>query len=103
MLDFTAEWCLNCKALEAGVLNQDRVVELLAQPSVIPMKVDLTGDNPEGRAMLRQLDWVGIPLLAVFGPGTGYQDTPLKFDSYTIGTIESALESAARRGTAELP
>lgn len=103
VLDFTAEWCLNCKALEAGVLNQDRVVDLLAQPSVIPMKVDLTGDNPEGRAMLRQLDWVGIPLLAVFGPGTGYQDTPLKYDSYTIGTIESALESAARRGTAELP
>lgn len=32
VVDFTAEWCLNCKALEAGVLHQPPVVDLLQQP-----------------------------------------------------------------------
>jgi thiol:disulfide interchange protein DsbD len=94
VLDFTAEWCLNCKALEAGVLHQAPIVDLLAEPNVLPMKVDLTGDNPEGRAILQQLDWVGIPLLAVFGPETGYEQTPLKYDSYTIDTILKAVAEA---------
>lgn len=101
VLDFTAEWCLNCKALEAGVLHQDPIVALLAQPDVVPMKVDLTGDNPEGRAILQQLGWVGIPLLAVFGPDTGYEQTELKYDSYTIDTIQRAVVAAGRTGAAQ--
>ncbi len=98
VLDFTAEWCLNCKALETGVLHQPQVVELLGRDGVVPMKIDLTGDNPEGRAMLQQLDWIGIPLLAVFGPSTGYEDTPHKFDSYTVGTVERAVLEAGGAG-----
>jgi thiol:disulfide interchange protein DsbD len=94
VMDFTAEWCLNCKVLEAGVLHQPEIVALLDQPGVVPMKVDLTGSNPDGQAMLRRLGWVGIPLLAVFGPATGYDDPPLKYDSYTIDTVKSAVDQA---------
>lgn len=94
VMDFTAEWCLNCKALETGVLHRERVVELLESPEVVPMQVDLTGENPAGRAMLRELDWVGIPLLAVFGPATGY-DAPLKYDSYTVDMVLRAVDRAA--------
>ncbi|MFQ5889601.1 MAG: cytochrome c biogenesis protein CcdA [Gemmatimonadota bacterium] len=93
VLDFTAEWCLNCKALEAAVLEREAIVELLASPGVVPMRVDLTGNNPDGRAKLRELEWVGIPLLAVYGPGTGY-DRPQKFDSYTAGMVREAVERA---------
>jgi len=101
VMDFTAEWCLNCKALEAAVLHQPEVVDLLSRPGVTPVKVDLTGDNPDGRAQLQALGWVGIPLLAVFGPGTGYEDTPLKYDSYTVATVRDAVEQAARAARAE--
>ncbi len=97
VMDFTAEWCLNCKALEAGVLHQPDIVALLREGDVVPMKVDLTGDNPEGQAKLKALDWVGIPLLAVFGPGlsSGYSDeTPLKYDTYTQDTIRKAVTEA---------
>jgi thiol:disulfide interchange protein len=94
VMDFTAEWCLNCKVLEAGVLHQPEIVDLLDQPGVTPMKVDLTGSNPEGQAMLSALKWVGIPLLAVFGPATGYEDPPLKYDSYTIDTVKEAVDQA---------
>ncbi|RIL10817.1 hypothetical protein DCC79_06845 [bacterium] len=103
VVDFTAEWCLNCKALEAGVLHQPPVVDLLQQPGVTPMKIDLTGDNPTGRAKLKELDWVGIPLLAVYGPATGYDDTALKFDSYTAGTVEDALAAARQVAAGAAP
>ena len=53
----------------------------------------LTTDNPPGKAKLAQLDWVGIPLLAVYGPGTGY-GTPLKYDSYTPAMIQDAVVQA---------
>ena len=90
VLDFTAEWCLNCKALEHGVLHRDEVVELLNAPGVTPMRVDLTGDNPPGKEKLAELEWVGIPLLAIYGPETGYDD-PIKYDSYTIGMVRDAV------------
>lgn len=95
VLDFTADWCLNCKALEATVLHRPEVVALLESPGVVAMKVDLTADNPDGATKLRSLDWVGIPLLAVFGPGI---DKPLKFDTYTPTVVSEAVASA--RGSA---
>ncbi len=97
VMDFTAEWCLNCKALETGVLHREGVAELLGRPGVVPMRVDLTVDNPAGQAKLRELGWVGIPLLAVFGPGTGY-DEPLKYDSYTPGVVREAVLAALTGG-----
>jgi thiol:disulfide interchange protein DsbD len=100
VVDFTAEWCLNCKALEASVLHTDRVVALFEAPDVIPMRVDLTTDNPPGQALLQELEWVGIPLLAVYGPGRGYSE-PLRFDSYTIAMVEDAVaETRGGRPTA---
>ncbi|MGD8866803.1 MAG: cytochrome c biogenesis protein CcdA [Gemmatimonadales bacterium] len=93
VLDFTAEWCLNCKALESGVLHQDQIVELFEAPGIVPMRVDLTTDNPPGKAKLAQLDWVGIPLLAVYGPRTGY-GAPLKYDSYTPAVVQDAVARA---------
>lgn len=95
VMDFTAEWCLNCKALEAGVLHQPPIVALLDGGDVVPMKVDLTGDNPDGKAKLKELEWVGIPLLAVFGPGVGYDAAAaLKYDTYTVQTVEAAVRQA---------
>ncbi len=91
VLDFTAEWCLNCKVLEAGVLHQDSIVGLLHTPGVVPMKVDLTGNNKPGQELLRSFDWVGIPLLVVMGPGNS---DPLKFDTYTVQTIKDAVSRA---------
>lgn len=92
VLDFTAEWCLNCKALESGVLHQSEIVSLLnSGQKVVPMKVDITKDNPAGKAKLAELNWVGIPLLAVFGPGL---PEPLKFDTYTPDVVLNAVKQA---------
>src|SRR6185503_20612470 len=48
VLEFTAAWCLNCHGLEQYVLHDARVVELMNSISVVPIKVDITGNNTEG-------------------------------------------------------
>ena len=91
VLDFTAEWCINCKALEAGVLHRPEIVALLTNPGVVPMKVDLTGNNVDGKAKLKELQWVGIPLLVIYGPNL---DEPIKYDAYTPEMVREAIVRA---------
>ncbi|MFO0874838.1 MAG: cytochrome c biogenesis protein CcdA [Phycisphaerales bacterium] len=98
VMDFTAEWCLNCKALEAGVLFPEAVSSMLRQElGVTPIKVDLTGNNPMGNDMLRDAGRVTIPLLVVFAPdGTEV----FKSDSYTQQQVLDAIQKARQRAGA---
>ena len=91
VVDFTAEWCLNCKALESGVLHRAEVAAVLNSDRVVPMKVDITAGYPEGVAFMKELRWANIPLLAVFGPDS---PEPEKFDSYTPSTVLGAIRRA---------
>jgi thiol:disulfide interchange protein DsbD len=91
MMDFTAEWCLNCKALEEGVLHDRRIVSFLAKTDVVPMKVDITGNNPDGKAKLREVGSLTVPLLVVFSP-TG--QLVYKSDFYTAEQVLEAINRA---------
>jgi thiol:disulfide interchange protein len=96
VLDFTAQWCLNCKAQEAAVLHRREIVALLNDPDVAALKVDLTGNNVQGKQKLKELGWVGIPLLVVYGPG---EQEPIKYDAYTPDMVRDAIERAAGPGS----
>ncbi len=67
VVDFTAEWCANCKTFEALVLNLPSVSAELNAKDVAAIKVDLTGNNEEGNALLKASNRVTIPLLLVYG------------------------------------
>lgn len=95
VIDFTAEWCLNCKAIETAVLHQPEVAAALRSPGVVAMKIDLTGDNVDGQAKLKEVGRVGIPLLAVFGPGV---EMPLLADFYTPEWVLKGIEAARANG-----
>ena len=88
---FTAEWCLNCKALEQGVLKNSKIVKLLAHEDIVPMKVDITGNNPAGKAKLREVGNLTIPLLIIFSP-SGKQ--AFKSDFYTVEQVFEAITRA---------
>lgn len=96
VLDFTAEWCLNCKALEAAVLNVDPVRSRLVSDEVVALKVDLTSRSAPGWQKLRELGQTGIPTLAVFGPGQ--EDGPWIANAYGPGQVMSAIEAAGGSG-----
>ena len=84
VMDFTAEWCLNCKALEEGVLHDQRIINLLAQENIVPMKVDITGNNPAGKAKLKAVGSLTVPLLVVFSPDG---NPVFKSDFYSVDQI----------------
>ena len=91
MLDFTAEWCLNCKTLEKTVLESSPVVARIAKGGVVPMKVDITGSNDPGRAKLKEAGRVTIPFLVVYAPSGA---VTLESDLYTPTQVVEAIDTA---------
>jgi thiol:disulfide interchange protein DsbD len=67
VLEFTAEWCLNCKLLEEDVLEDPRVAAVLSLNTVAPIKADI-GASAAAQALLDEVDGVRIPLLIVLTP-----------------------------------
>lgn len=94
VLEFTAEWCINCKALEQTVLSRPEVVALLNGPGVVPIKVDITGNWPPAQEMLERVDRLTIPLLVVFD---ARGNEVFKADFYTARQVIEAVEAATER------
>ncbi|GAB5495683.1 MAG: hypothetical protein Phyf2KO_07630 [Phycisphaerales bacterium] len=92
VLDFTAEWCLNCKALKAAVLNVEPVKGKILDEEVVAFEVDLTARSAPGWAKLRELGQTGIPTLAVYGPGL--EEGPWIANVYGSGQVLAAIEDA---------
>lgn len=91
VIDFTAEWCANCKTLEALVLNLPDVSKELNADDVAAIKVDLTGNNTAGNALLKASNRVTIPLLLVYGrDGT----VVLNASDYTPRQVIDAINAA---------
>ena len=88
VLVFTAEWCLNCKAMEQGVLNSQEVAAVLASDDVVPMKADITGNNVWGKEKLRELGHLTIPLLVIFDKNGREL---FRSDYYTIKQVVEAV------------
>ncbi len=91
LLVFTAEWCLNCKVLEQTVLDSPKVVRLLRQEDLAPMKVDITGSNPPGRELLRQVGSLSIPFLVIYSRSG---ELIYKSDFYTVEELIEAVSRA---------
>lgn len=100
MLDFTAEWCLNCKLLESTSLEDPEVVALTRLDEVVPMKIDLTGNNVDGAKKLKEEERLTIPLLVIYGKD-GSQI--LKSDFYTGPQVVEAIIEAGQSLGHELP
>ena len=91
VLEFTAEWCLNCKFLESTVLHSSKVVEAFEADNVAPIKIDLTGNNVSGNALLKDVGGLRIPLLIVLNP-TG--EEVFRGDFYTVKQVLQAIEQS---------
>jgi thiol:disulfide interchange protein DsbD len=97
---FSAEWCLNCKALEQSVLTSAPVVEQFSRKDVAPIKVDITGNNPQGKAKLQEIGHLTIPLLVVYSPAG---KEVFRSDFYTVDQILAAVNRARAETGAVAP
>ena len=68
MVDWTADWCPNCKYVEKAVLESEPVQEAMRRKGVLFMVADITHNPPVESALQKQLGSHSIPFLGVF-PG----------------------------------
>ena len=92
-LDFTADWCPTCKALEATVLTTENVARWSREYNVTFIKVDMTERNPDKEALLRALGSASIPTGALFGLGEESGSPMVLRDLYTESQLEKILKS----------
>ncbi len=64
MLDFYASWCVACKELENITFKDERVIEKLKTFTLI--KVDVTKNNSEDKALQKRFNVFGPPALIFF-------------------------------------
>ncbi|MBN2858484.1 MAG: hypothetical protein JXN63_08800 [Candidatus Delongbacteria bacterium] len=91
---FTAEWCPNCRTVEATVFNSS-TLQMLRDRKISILKADLTESGSEGEQLLTKLGSRSIPFLAIFPKGEGGYLSPLCLrDLYTKKDLIEALNLA---------
>jgi len=94
LLDFTADWCPTCKALEKTVLTPHEIARLKSKYQFQAIRVDLTRENPEAMALLRALGSASIPVAALFPKGADSSRPIVLRDLYTKIQLEAAMAEA---------
>jgi thiol:disulfide interchange protein len=93
LIDFTADWCLNCKTNEEVALNQASTRKLVDKNNVVVLVADLTDPEASGwPLLLEDLKRKAIPFYAIY-PGSGKEPLLLS-DLITKSTLQAALEEA---------
>ena len=93
MIDFTARWCLTCKALERSVLNTAPVRQLVEKNDVVTLVADWSDGDEEVSAMLNALGSSQVPVIAIFPAEDPYRPKKLA-GAYTRGTLLQKLNEA---------
>ncbi len=65
LVEFTAQWCINCRVLEKTTYEDRNVVAALRRTGTIPLQVDLTHPNPTLERLLASYGGVGLPFAVV--------------------------------------
>jgi thiol:disulfide interchange protein DsbD len=67
MLDFYADWCVACKEMERFTFSDSKVKAKLGE--MLLLRVDVTANTPDDKALLRRFRLFGPPGIVFFEPG----------------------------------
>lgn len=73
MIDFTANWCVNCQFNKVTVLHTTRINQLIKDKKIIALKADLTRPDPQIESLLHHLGSRSVPFLAIFSGDDPYK------------------------------
>ena len=94
LLEFTADWCPSCKAIEHTTLTKNRMADLRRKYNVRIIRVDLTRDAGVGKELLKALDSTSIPVVALFPKGESARQPLVLRDLVTPKQLKEAAERA---------
>ncbi|MEX0677202.1 MAG: cytochrome c biogenesis protein CcdA [Pirellulales bacterium] len=94
LVEFTADWCMTCKANLLLAIETQEVRDALAANKVVPMLADYTKESPEIKNALEALQSRSVPLLAIFPSGS--PDKPIVLRDWI--TKKQLLEAIDRAG-----
>jgi len=98
LVDFTADWCTSCKALEKFVLKTQVVEEALTQANVITMEADYTKKPEAIEQAIKALGGIGVPLIAIFPGSDPYHPIVFSEGNYTKTDLLEAIAQATGQG-----
>lgn len=75
LIDFTAEWCQNCKLNLNQAIHTKKVKDWVEKNGVVAMEADMTEYPPHIKDKLNELESISIPVLAIYKPGD--TETPI--------------------------
>jgi thiol:disulfide interchange protein DsbD len=75
MLDYYADWCISCKEMEAITFTNSEVANALSR--FVLVQVDVTINNQQSQALLKQFGLFGPPAILFFN-GAGEEQKPLR-------------------------
>jgi thiol:disulfide interchange protein DsbD len=90
-IDFTADWCINCKVFERTVLDHESVAAAFAGRKVLALRGDWTRNDPLITKWLNKFDRVGVPLYVLYLPG---EAEPIVRDSLTRQSLIEQINRA---------
>jgi len=91
LMDFTADWCLNCVVVDKKVYARKDIADLIKQKGVLAIKADTTvSDYPATIALKEIYNEPGVPVNILLVPGQG---EPKRWRGLSFGDkLKSALE-----------
>jgi len=90
VIDWTADWCINCRVVDATVLHSVAVQKGFKDSDALLLRADLSSDNPPATALNHALGGEAIPVLAIFSPQRPLTPEVLR-DVYTQETLLEKL------------
>ncbi len=100
MIDFYAEWCAPCRAMDTQIFSTPEVISLSQE--FVAVRVDLTSRNPKYMNLIKKYNIRGIPTIVFLGPD-GEEQRDLRIESFVDESIfthrlESVLKETASGG-----
>jgi thiol:disulfide interchange protein DsbD len=100
-IDFTADWCMNCKFNERMVLEKPETRALFDRMGVVALKGDFTLPDPVIQQWLQRFGRAGVPLYVVVPPCSG--EAVALPELLTRDDLEAAVQRAGPARICDTP
>ncbi len=93
-VDFTAGWCMNCKANERLVIETQKTKAIIDRLKIVSLKADNTRRDPVIQKWLKRYHRAGVPMYLIFPACAKDEKTILLPEILTPSILRDALEKA---------